>query len=104
MAQWERLRFLMHDRDPLLLVRAAGIVLAIGYRFDTARAIRILVDQLMNSDWGVVAEAEQSLLENYDHACSAIEAEIKFLLNARDLESRKLLARLRSIARRGEAA
>lgn len=103
-AGWARLRFLMYERDAFLLVRSAGIALTVGHQLDTALAIRILVDQLMASDWGVAGEAEQILLENYYRTCSAIEAEIENHLNARDLASRKLLARLLAIARRGEAA
>lgn len=102
--EWERLRFLIYDRDQLLSVRAAGIALNIGYQFDTALATRILVDRLIAADWSVAAEAEQSLLENYYRTCSAIEAEIESRMDACDLESRKLLPRLRAIARRGEAA
>lgn len=104
MAEWEQLRFLMYDRDPLLSVRAAGIALNVRSPFDLPLAIRILVDQLIAADWSVAAEAEQSLLENYYRTCSAIESEIEKHLNAPDPESRKLLARLRSIARRGEVA
>ncbi len=103
-AEWERLRFLLYDRDPLLAVRAAGIALAVGDRLDTAPPIRILLNQLMAKDWSVAAEAEQCLLENYYHTCSAIESEIEKRMDACDLESMKLLPRLRAIARRGEAA
>lgn len=103
-AEWEKLRFLIYDRDSLLSVRAGGIALTIGDQSDTDQSIRILVDELMVGDWGVVAEAEQILLENYVRTCCAIEAEMETHLNAQDLESRKLLARLRAIARRGETA
>ena len=101
--EWEQLRFLIYDRDQLLSVRAAGIALDIGYQFDSALAIRILLVQLMAADWGVAGEAEQILLENY-YPLSAIEAEIESRMDACDIESRKLLPRLRAIAQRGEAA
>jgi HEAT repeat protein len=103
LSEWGQLQFLLYDRDSLLSVRAAGIALAHGDQFDMDLPIRILVCQLGNSDWGVVAEAEQILLENYHRARLAIEAAIKTNLYARDLDSRKLLARLRAIARRGES-
>jgi HEAT repeat protein len=103
-ADWEQLRFLVYDTDPLLSVRAAGMALARGDRIDSAWAIRILLGQLMASDWDVIGEAEQTLLENYERTRSAIESEIQSRRNARDLESRKLLARLRALAQHGESA
>jgi HEAT repeat protein len=103
-AEWDQLHFLIFERDPLLSVRAAGMALAGCDRVDSARAIRILLGQLMASDWDVIGEAEQILVENYERTCSAIKSEIQSLLKARNLESRKLLARLRAIAQRGESA
>jgi hypothetical protein len=80
------------------------MALARGDRIDSAWAIRILLGQLMASDWDVIGEAEQTLLENYERTRSAIESEIQSRRNARDLESRKLLARLRALAQHGESA
>ncbi len=101
-AEWEQLRFLIWERDALLSVRAAGMALAAGERIDSAPAIRILLGQLMASDWDVAGEAERILFENYGSTRSAIEAAIHARRSARDVESRKLLARLRAIRQRGE--
>jgi len=103
-ADWDRLRFLIYDRDPFLSTRAAGIALTVGDPVDKSPAIRILVEQLIANDWSVAAEAEQNLLENFATTCSAIEAELKARRSARDLDSLRLKARLHSIAQRGEAA
>lgn len=102
MKQWEKLRFLLYDRDPLLSVRAAGIAIEVGA--DIAVAIRALVNQLMASDWSVAAEAEQVLLENFDRTCNAVVSEIQNRRNADAPKSCKLLARLQAIVRKGEAA
>jgi HEAT repeat protein len=104
LSQWERLRFLLYDRDPLLSVRAAGIALSVGQQFDTAFAVRALMDQLMASEWSVVAETEQVLVENYDRTCNAVASEIRNRRNVGTPESRKVLARLQAIVRKGEAA
>lgn len=102
--QWERLRILMYESDPLLSIRAAGIALAVGYRADTAIAIQILLDGLNARGWIVIVEAEELLLENYYSTCSAVEAEIELRLRTPDLRSRKLLPLLRAIVRHGEVA
>lgn len=103
-AQWERLCFLLYEADEVLSTRAAGMALALSGVRERQFGIRILVSRLASGNWTVVAEAEQILLENYGQTCAAIETEMQVLADAGDAQSRKLLAILRSIARRGEAA
>jgi HEAT repeat protein len=103
-SDWERLRFLMYETDPVLSVRGAGIGLSIGSQADSELATRNLLISLASPDWSVVIEAEELLLENFDVTCNAIEKELETRAMKSDLESQKLASVLRSLLRRGEAA
>jgi predicted nucleic acid-binding protein len=101
---WNQLRFLLYESDPLLLTRAAGIAIEVGAPEETPLATNILIQQLGCKDWFVVNESYQILLEHFDITCSAVEREITVRSGREDIESKKIVSLLRSLARKGEAA
>jgi len=73
---WRQLRFLLYQYDPALATLARQIALRIGHESDQARASLVALDGLGSTDWTVVAEAEQALIQHLRMARAAIEKEI----------------------------
>jgi HEAT repeat protein len=102
--EWKQLRFLLYETDPLLSVLSAKMALHLRYAEDLPLALDVLIGGLSAEDWTVVAIAEEALLENYQTSCVALETAISQRAADSNVSSRKLLALLRSIVHRGEAA
>jgi hypothetical protein len=73
---WMRLRGLLEEDDPEIVITAARIGLEVPQMPDRCRAVRRLIEMLVRADWFLRTEARAALAEHFDVAQGAIEDEI----------------------------
>lgn len=75
-SDWLRLRALLYDQDPEILVAAGRMALHLGSHEEQVLAVNKLLGQLPLSDWLLEAEIEDALVGCYGLARTAIEQAI----------------------------
>jgi HEAT repeat protein len=75
-SDWERLRGLLDENDPSLVVHCARIALDVAPADERSRAIRRLIEVLPEADWFLRTEARHLLLEHFALARQPIEEEV----------------------------
>lgn len=101
-ADWQLLRFLLYQRDPMLAVLAGQIALRIGHEPDRERAVVVGLEALDSNDWTVVAEAEQALVLNLQSVRGAVEREILNCLARPEARYRERLRLLYGVVRKAQ--
>jgi hypothetical protein len=74
---WSKLRPLLEENDPEIVITTARTGLEIAPVPDKERAIYRLIEILPRAGWFVRAEARQALAEHFDIAHAAVEDEIE---------------------------
>ncbi len=100
-ADWKPMRFLLYEPDGPLRTFASGMALRLGNDSDQQRAVVVAIDALGSRDWTVIAEAEETLVQNLRIARAAIEKEIWKCLPSSDPAYHEKLRLLYAIVRKG---
>ena len=74
---WERLRILLDEHDPDMVITTARIALSVALEPDKWRAVHRLIEMLPPADWFLRTEARAALAEHFDIAQEQIEDEIE---------------------------
>jgi hypothetical protein len=73
---WERLRGVLDENDPSLVVHCAQIALAVAPTDEGPRAIRRVIEVLPQADWFLRTEARNLFVEHFAMARQPIEEEV----------------------------